>query len=151
MTRKLEIPKSQHTKGSAADEWTNATAPAEAPAEPVRKLSLMFPESDHRATKGGAGLRGKTMIAEILELSRARNRAAEGYKWPDDVVASVLAQVVAEGGRWPDAVVASVLAQVESDREAAGDSAGTEVPAESAPARRTRRAPAKRTAPRRTA
>src|SRR5690606_3344231 len=116
MTRKLEIPKSQHAKGgTAADEWTNATAPAEAPAEPVRKLSLMFPGSDHRATKGGAGLRGNTMIAEILELTRARNRAAEGYLWPADVVASVLAQVVAEGGRWPDEVVASVLAQVESD------------------------------------
>lgn len=139
MARELNIPQ-KSTKGSvpaSADALVDATAPTTDPAEPTRKLSLLVPESDHRATKAGAALRGSAMIDEFLELTRARNRSAEGWKWPADVVASVLAQVVAEGGAWPDAVVASVLAQAEP----------APAPAKKAAPARTRRPAAKKAAP----
>jgi hypothetical protein len=96
----LEVPRSR--RGGAkdpADKWTAATAAAPAAAapagreEPVKKLSLEFPESVHRATKAGAALRGNTMLGEILQACRARNGLAP---WPDDVVEQVRAQIAAE-------------------------------------------------------
>jgi hypothetical protein len=90
----LEVPARKTGRDKSADNWVAATAPAPAaPEEATKKLSLEFPESVHRATKGGAALRGNTMIGEILQMCRARNGLAP---WPADVVEQVRAQIAAE-------------------------------------------------------
>ncbi|AYF78344.1 hypothetical protein D7D52_36005 [Nocardia yunnanensis] len=89
----LEIA-STRKHADTGDDWADATATKPAVREePVKKLSLEFPESVHRATKAGAALRGNTMLGEIVQMCRARNGMAP---WPADIIASVKAQIAAE-------------------------------------------------------
>lgn len=101
--KNTEVASSRRRGGTAANKWTDATAPAPAEteqAEPTQKLSMEFPISAHRALKGGAGFAGTSMVAALVEMVRARYL---GAPWPDDVVEQVKAQI---GYQEPSAVAA---------------------------------------------
>lgn len=104
MSKELDVAGSRRHGGhETAEEWTDATEAATAAAlaaEPTKKLSLAIPESVHRDEKIGAATRGNTMLAEVIELMRARNGTG---KWPADVVASVKRQLDAEAASAPAA------------------------------------------------
>lgn len=86
------INPSRRRKSDDADEFTNEVQPPAATAVATKKLSLAIDAPTHTAEKIGAATRGNTMLAEVIELLRARNGMAP---WPADVVASVKAQIAA--------------------------------------------------------
>jgi len=93
-TRKV-VPGASRRRGASdpAGDWTDATevvAEAAEPEEARKKLSLDIPASTHQAEKIGAATRGNTMLAEVIEMLRARNGL---QAWPADVVESVKAQI----------------------------------------------------------
>ncbi|WP_280431385.1 hypothetical protein [Nocardia brasiliensis] len=95
------VPTSRRRGGKDDDPTADWTAATEAPAEeeePHKKLSLKIPESVHQEEKVGAAKRRNTMVAEVIELLKARNGLAP---WPADVVESVQAQIAAQSAEKP--------------------------------------------------